>query len=85
MPKPRLPWSAPHRWAARCQKHHTDGDQALFGIVQGAFFEDLRIESAKVLHEMDFFGYGIGGLSVGEPKPHHVWNAGGYHAAHGGG
>ena len=58
-----------HRWAARCRKHHTDGDQALFGIVQGAFYEDLRIESAKALADMDFIGYGIGGLSVGEPKP----------------
>ncbi|MCR4885932.1 MAG: tRNA guanosine(34) transglycosylase Tgt [Clostridiales bacterium] len=58
-----------HRWAERCKKHHTRGDQALFGIVQGAFFEDLRIESAKTLADMDFPGYGIGGLSVGEPKP----------------
>ena len=58
-----------HRWAKRCQQHHTDDDQALFGIVQGAFFKDLRIESAKTLRDMDFFGYGIGGLSVGEPKP----------------
>jgi len=57
-----------HRWAARCQKHHTDDTQVLFGIVQGAFFKDLRIESAKTLTDMDFFGYGIGGLSVGEPK-----------------
>lgn len=58
-----------HRWAARCQAHHTREDQALFGIVQGAFYKDLRIESAKVLSDMDFIGYGIGGLSVGEPKP----------------
>lgn len=58
-----------HRWAARCQKHHTREDQALFGIVQGAFYEDLRVESAKTLADMDFPGYGIGGLSVGEPKP----------------
>lgn len=58
-----------HRWAARCQKHHTREEQALFGIVQGAFYEDLRIESAKTLADMDFPGYGIGGLSVGEPKP----------------
>ncbi len=58
-----------HRWAERCQAHHTDGDQVLFGIVQGAFFKDLRIESAKALRDMNFFGYGIGGLSVGEPKP----------------
>ena len=58
-----------HRWAERCKKHHTRSDQALFGIVQGAFYEDLRIESAKALADMDFPGYGIGGLSVGEPKP----------------
>ena len=58
-----------HRWARRCQQHHTDDSQVLFGIVQGAFFEDLRIQSAKELADMDFFGYGIGGLSVGEPKP----------------
>lgn len=58
-----------HRWAERCKKAHTREDQALFGIVQGAFFKDLRIESAKALADMDFPGYGIGGLSVGEPKP----------------
>ncbi len=58
-----------HRWAERCKKHHTREDQALFGIVQGAFYEDLRVESAKTLADMDFPGYGIGGLSVGEPKP----------------
>ena len=58
-----------HRWAERCKKYHTREDQALFGIVQGAFYEDLRIESAKTLADMDFPGYGIGGLSVGEPKP----------------
>ena len=58
-----------HRWAERCKAYHSREDQALFGIVQGAFFKDLRIESAKVLSDMDFIGYGIGGLSVGEPKP----------------
>lgn len=58
-----------HRWAERCKKYHTREDQALFGIVQGAFFDDLRVESAKTLADMDFPGYGIGGLSVGEPKP----------------
>ena len=58
-----------HRWAERCKKHHKRSDQALFGIVQGAFFDDLRVESAKTLADMDFPGYGIGGLSVGEPKP----------------
>ena len=58
-----------HRWAERCQKAHTREDQALFGIVQGSVYPDLRIESAKTLASMDFIGYGIGGLSVGEPKP----------------
>ncbi|MCL2672417.1 MAG: tRNA guanosine(34) transglycosylase Tgt [Clostridiales bacterium] len=58
-----------HRWAARCQAAHTRSDQALFGIVQGCVYPDLRIESAKTLSDMDFVGYGIGGLSVGEPKP----------------
>ena len=58
-----------HRWAERCRAYHTREDQALFGIVQGAFFKDLRIESAKALADMDMIGYGIGGLSVGEPKP----------------
>ena len=58
-----------HRWAKRCQAHHSRPDQALFGIVQGAFDRDLRIESIKTLADMDMIGYGIGGLSVGEPKP----------------
>lgn len=57
-----------HRWALRCQQAHTRPDQALFGIVQGAFEKDLRIQSLKTLNSMDFIGYGIGGLSVGEPK-----------------
>ncbi len=58
-----------HRWAERCQSAHTRPDQALFGIVQGGTYRDLRIESAKTMAAMDFPGYGIGGLSVGEPKP----------------
>ena len=45
-----------HRWARRCKDFHTREDQALFGIVQGAFYKDLRIESAKVLSDMDFPG-----------------------------
>ncbi len=57
-----------HRWAARCQAAHSRGDQALFGIVQGAFYADLRVTSAQALASMDFPGYGVGGLSVGEPK-----------------
>lgn len=57
------------RWAERCKKAHKREDQALFGIVQGGMFRDLRERSAKELVELDFPGYGIGGLSVGEPKP----------------
>ena len=57
-----------HRWAQRCKQAHTRPDQALFGIVQGGFEADLRVESVQTLKEMDFPGYGIGGLSVGEPK-----------------
>lgn len=58
-----------HAWAKRCKDYHTREDQALFGIVQGAFFKDLRIESAKYISSLDFPGTAIGGLSVGEPKP----------------
>ncbi len=57
------------RWARRCKEAHTRADQALFGIVQGGTHEDLRIRSAEELMEIGFPGYGIGGLSVGEPKP----------------
>lgn len=57
------------RWAVRCKDCHTREDQALFGIVQGGLFHDLRRRSAEELIELDFPGYGIGGLSVGEPKP----------------
>ena len=56
------------RWLERCMKAKTRDDQALFGIVQGAFYKDLRIESAKQLAQLDLPGFGIGGLSVGEPK-----------------
>lgn len=56
------------RWAKRCQQAHTREDQALFGIVQGGMYKDLRRESALELLDLDFPGYGIGGLSVGEPK-----------------
>lgn len=57
------------RWASRCKHCHTREDQALFGIVQGGLYNDLRRRSAQELIELDFPGYGIGGLSVGEPKP----------------
>ncbi|MGE5602694.1 MAG: tRNA guanosine(34) transglycosylase Tgt [Nitrososphaerales archaeon] len=57
-----------HAWAARCKAAQKRTDQALFGIVQGGVFGDLRAESARTLAAMDFPGYGIGGLSVGETK-----------------
>jgi queuine tRNA-ribosyltransferase len=55
-----------HRWARRCKAAQRNHDNALFGIVQGAIFEDLRKESADALSELDFPGYAIGGLAVGE-------------------
>ncbi|PNZ28213.1 queuine tRNA-ribosyltransferase [Staphylococcus petrasii] len=58
------------RWAERCLKaHKRPEDQALFGIIQGGEYKDLREQSAKDLVKLDFPGYAIGGLSVGEPKP----------------
>ena len=56
------------RWAERCLNAHTRKDQALFGIVQGGMYKDLRTKSAQELVDLDFPGYAIGGLSVGEPK-----------------
>ena len=57
------------RWAERGLKAHRNPEtQGLFGIIQGAGFEDLRRQSAKDLVSMDFPGYSIGGLSVGESK-----------------
>ncbi len=55
------------RWAKRCKEAHKT-NQALFGIIQGGFYEDLRKQSVKDLVELDFPGYAIGGISVGEPK-----------------
>lgn len=58
------------RWLARCKAAHTNTDkQALFGIMQGGMYKDLRYQSAMEIVEMDLPGYSIGGLSVGEPKP----------------
>lgn len=54
-------------WAARCKAAHVREDQALFGIVQGGVFDELRAESVARLTEIGFPGYGIGGYSVGEP------------------
>jgi len=55
-------------WAERCKKVHRRDDQLLFAITHGSVYEDLRRESTLRLVEMDFPGYAIGGLSVGEPK-----------------
>ncbi len=57
------------RWAARCRAAHARPDQALFGIVQGAVYPDLREWSARATVDIGFPGYAIGGLSVGESKP----------------
>ena len=54
-------------WARRCQEAHTRDDQALFGIVQGGVYPELRKKSAEELSALDFPGYALGGLSVGEP------------------
>ncbi|MCX7088695.1 MAG: tRNA guanosine(34) transglycosylase Tgt [Methylococcales bacterium] len=56
------------RWAKRSKQAHDDNPSALFGIVQGGMYPDLRQESITELVDIDFDGYAIGGLSVGEPK-----------------
>jgi len=56
------------QWAKRCKEIHHNPNQSLFGIVQGGTFKDIRIKNANKLVELDFPGYAIGGLSVGEPK-----------------
>ena len=56
------------RWLERCMKAWTHEHQALFGIVQGAFYADLRVACAREMAGLDLPGFGIGGLSVGEPK-----------------
>jgi queuine tRNA-ribosyltransferase len=56
------------RWAQRSKEAHGDNPAALFGIVQGGMYADLRKESAEKLQQIGFDGYAIGGLSVGEPK-----------------
>ncbi len=58
-----------HHWAERCLKaKHPGGHQALYAIVQGGLFPELRRQSAAYLASLDFAGYAIGGLSLGEPK-----------------
>jgi len=59
------------RWARKCREQwqkKDDGTTALFGIVQGSVYPELRKRSAAALHELGFSGMAIGGLSVGEPK-----------------
>ncbi len=56
------------RWAERCRAAHQDNANALFGIVQGGIYGDLRAQSAEGLKQLGFDGYAIGGLSVGEPE-----------------
>ncbi len=61
------------RWLKRCvQAHKNEDTQALFGIMQGGFFPDLRKESAEEIVALDRPGYAIGGISVGEPKEKYV-------------
>jgi len=73
------PWPADHdqarasmelslRWARRCRDAHGDHPSALFGIIQGGMYDDLRMASLEGLAGIGFDGYAIGGLSVGEPK-----------------
>jgi len=57
-----------HQWAERCRKAQKRNDRALYAIVQGGVYPELRRQSAEYLTSLDFPGYAIGGLSVGEPK-----------------
>ena len=57
-----------HRWAARCRTAFHSENQALYAIVQGGTFPEMRQASAKYLTSLDFTGYALGGLSLGEPK-----------------
>ena len=64
----RLAVERTHRWAERARAFHSRCDQSIFGIVQGGTDPSLRAESARRTAALDFDGYGIGGLSVGEPR-----------------
>lgn len=55
-------------WARRCKEAHSDEEQGLFAIAQGGVFGDLREDCERALVDLDFDGYGIGGLSIGEPE-----------------
>src|SRR6202521_1774799 len=65
----RVAMERTHRWAARCLTAEAAPGQLRFGIVQGGFDDELRRESAAVLAQLPFDGFGVGGLSLGEPKP----------------
>ena len=67
-PKVQEAMNRTHLWAERCLKSHKNAGQLLFGIVQGGLFPDLRRQSAAALTGMDFPGYALGGLSLGETK-----------------
>jgi queuine tRNA-ribosyltransferase len=64
----RVAMERTHRWAERCLADEAAPGQLRFGIVQGGFDEELRRESAQVLGQLPFDGFGVGGLSLGEPK-----------------
>lgn len=66
--KTRLSMNRTHLWAKRCLDTHSRNDQKLFAIVQGGVYPKLRRESVDYLTSLDFPGYAIGGLSIGEPK-----------------
>ncbi len=66
--KVRAAMTRTHQWAERCQKSQKRNDQALYAIVQGGIFPQLRHQSAEYLTSLGFTGYAIGGLSIGEPK-----------------
>lgn len=65
----RLAMKRTLRWAERCLRAQTRTDQALFAVIQGGVFADLRVECARALRSLGFSGYAIGGLSVGETRP----------------
>ena len=66
--KVQIAMTRTHHWAERCQRVQKRRDQALYAIVQGGIFSELRYQSAKYLTSLGFPGYAIGGLSLGEPK-----------------
>tara|TARA_B100001971_G_C18217874_1_gene555106 strand:- start:274 stop:1344 length:1071 start_codon:yes stop_codon:yes gene_type:complete len=66
--KIRVAMDRTHQWAKRCQQAHKRRDQALYAIVQGGVSAELRRQSAKYLTSLDFSGYAIGGLSLGESR-----------------